>query len=133
VTGPIEAASRAIAREYEALASAAEDIDPTLRDWILGRRNRALIDVVKTERKITAHLKKRRADEIRQIRRVSMNLHPDGAPQERVLNVVPFLARYGPGLLRDAARAMEAIIGDTTPDWRAEAGGAADVAGPDDA
>jgi bacillithiol biosynthesis cysteine-adding enzyme BshC len=133
VTGPIEAAGRAIAREYEALASAAEDIDPTLREWILGRRNRALIDVVKTERKITAHLKKRRADEIRQIRRVSMNLHPDGAPQERVLNVVPYLARYGPGLLRDAARAMEANIGDTTPDWRAEAGGAADVAGPDDA
>ena len=133
VTGPIETAGRAIEREYDALASAAERIDPTLRDWILGRRNRALIDVVKTERKITAHLKKRRADEIRQIRRVSMNLHPDGAPQERVLNVLPYLARYGPGLLRDAARAMEAKLGDTAPDWHDVDGGGADGAGPDDA
>jgi hypothetical protein len=62
-----------------------------------------------------------------------MNLHPDGAPQERVLNVLPYLARYGPGLLRDAARAMEAKLGDTAPDWHDVDGGGADGAGPDDA
>jgi bacillithiol biosynthesis cysteine-adding enzyme BshC len=118
VTGPLDRARTAIEREYDALANAAERIDPTLREWIIGRRNRALIDVVRTERKITAHMKKRRADEIRQLRRLSMNLHPDGAPQERVLNVLPYLARYGPGLLRDAATAMAAVLDRPAPEWQ---------------
>jgi bacillithiol biosynthesis cysteine-adding enzyme BshC len=118
VTGGLERLRATIEREYDELASAAGAIDPTLREWVAGKRNRALIDAATTERKIVGHLKKRRGDEIRQLRRVSLNLYPDGAPQERVLNLLPYLARYGPGLLRDIAAAMDAPLDRRAADWQ---------------
>lgn len=118
VTGALERLRATIEREYDELASAAAAIDPTLREWVAGKRNRALIDAATTERKIVGHLKKRRGDEIRQLRRVSLNLHPDGAPQERGLNALPYLARYGPGLLRDIAAAMDAPLDRRAADWQ---------------
>lgn len=117
VTERIERLRDSVERDYDGLAEAAAAIDPTLRLWVLGKRNRALGDIAKTEHKITSHLKKRRGDEIRQLARLSANLRPGGAPQERVLNVLPYLARYGPALLRDIAGAMDVTLDGRFPDW----------------
>jgi hypothetical protein len=32
---------------------------------------------------------------------------PDNKPQERVLTIAPFLARYGPGLIAELSEAIE--------------------------
>jgi bacillithiol biosynthesis cysteine-adding enzyme BshC len=117
VTQPLERLREALEREFGALAVAAAGIDPTLHDWVMSRRNRALSDVARSERKVTSHLKKRRSDQIRQLRRASINLHPNGAPQERVLNALPLLARYGPALLRDIAACMRVDLDARVPGW----------------
>lgn len=117
ITAPLERLRETLEHEFGGLAGAAAEIDPTLRAWVMGRRNRALSDVARTERKVTAHLKKRRGDQIRQLRRASLNLYPDGAPQERVLNALPYLSRYGPALLRDIAGGMHVDFDSSVPGW----------------
>jgi bacillithiol biosynthesis cysteine-adding enzyme BshC len=81
------------------------DIDRNL-DMALGaRRNRALLEVAEAERKILAHFKK--ADPgTRDLPFVRNHLAPQGTPQERMLNVFPYLA-VRPTLLRDIAERME--------------------------
>lgn len=118
ITGLLERLGTSVEDEYDALADEASAIDPTLRRWVLRLRNRALGDIVKAEHKVTSHMKKRRSQETGQLRRISMNLFPDGSPQERVLNVLPYLARYGPGLLNDVRSAMEVRMDRPAPGWR---------------
>ncbi len=87
------------AREYAALEAIAADIDPTLVRPIQGLRSRALGGVDKAEKKLVQHLKRRFDTETTQIRRARTAVLPGGRPQERVLTVAPFLARYGHGIL----------------------------------
>ena len=54
------------------------------------------------------HLKKRQATETQQIARARELVLPLGRPQERVLTLAPWLARYGPALLREL---LEVISG----------------------
>ena len=53
------------------------------------------------EKRLVSHLKKRQATETQQIARARELILPLGRPQERVLTVAPWLARYGPALLRE--------------------------------
>jgi uncharacterized protein YllA (UPF0747 family) len=69
-------------------------------------RNRALSDVAELERKLLRHTKYLQTQQLRQVARARAVLRPQSAPQERVLNVFPFLAMYGPNLLRDTAAVM---------------------------
>lgn len=87
------------AREYAALEALAAEVDPTLLRPIQGLRSRALGGVDKAETKMVQHLKRRFDTETTQIQRARTALLPGGRPQERVLTVAPFLARYGHGLL----------------------------------
>jgi uncharacterized protein YllA (UPF0747 family) len=57
--------------------------------------------VERAERRFLAGVKRREADVMRQIATVRGALYPHGAPQERKLAYVAFLARYGPQLLDD--------------------------------
>ncbi len=87
------------AREYAALEAIAADVDPTLLRPIQGLRSRALGGVDKAEKKMVQHLKRRFETETTQIQRARTAVLPGGRPQERVLTVAPFLARYGHGIL----------------------------------
>jgi uncharacterized protein YllA (UPF0747 family) len=102
---------------YDALAEGAALIDPTLKPFVLSARNNALSQVDTAEKKLTSHLKKRSETELDQLRKAAVHLYPGGAAQERVLNVLPFLARYGPGLLQDIAGVIRVSLDRPSPEW----------------
>jgi bacillithiol biosynthesis cysteine-adding enzyme BshC len=109
----LEALRRAIDRAYEAVARHAAEIDPTLAKPLQGVRHQALAGTHDIEKKLIHHLKKREETELTQLARARTAVLPQGKPQERLLTVAPFLARYGPALLGDLRGAIRA--------WYAEA------------
>jgi bacillithiol biosynthesis cysteine-adding enzyme BshC len=118
VLDPIARLRSAIAQQYAALADGASAIDPTLRGWVTGVRNQALGQLESAEKKITSHLKKRSEIELEQLRKATVSLYPAGVLQERMLNGLPMIARYGPGLFRDLVAAMEIRLDRPLPGWR---------------
>ena len=84
---------------YGRLATEIARLDPTLERTVQSARNAALAGTHEIEKKLVASLK--RADETLtgQVARARAALAPEGKPQERVLTMATFLARYGPGLL----------------------------------
>jgi bacillithiol biosynthesis cysteine-adding enzyme BshC len=99
---------RAAAEEaYAALERTASAIDPTLVRPIQGARHQALAGAGEVEKKLVQHLKRRQETELGQITRARTAVLPGGKPQERVLTVAPFLARYGPALVDDLRDAIE--------------------------
>jgi bacillithiol synthase len=110
----------AVEEGYGRLERSASDIDPTLVRPIQGARHQALAGTQEIEKKLVQHLKRRRETELGQIRRARTAVLPGGKPQERVLTLVPFLARYGPALIDDLRDAIEAwyagaLEGASTP------------------
>lgn len=92
---------RALEAGHGHLASAAARLDATLERSVLGARNASLARVDRLERRLVAAVKRRSSTVTGQIARARAALFPDGRPQERVLGVCSFLARYGPSLLDD--------------------------------
>jgi uncharacterized protein YllA (UPF0747 family) len=97
----------AVESGYEQLARAAETIDPTLTRPIQGVRQQAVAGTQEVEKKLVQHLKRRQETELGQLARARSAVLPNQKPQERVLTVAPFLARYGPAFLRDLAAEIE--------------------------
>jgi bacillithiol synthase len=98
----------AIEAGYEALGQSATEIDPTLVRPVQGAKHQALAGLQDMEKKLVQHLKRRQDIELGQIAKARTLVLPDGKPQERVLTIAPFLARYGPGLVSDLSDAIEA-------------------------
>jgi bacillithiol synthase len=92
---------------YGVLERAAADIDPTLARPAQSARQQALAGTQDIEKKLVHHLKRRQETELGQLARARTAVMPGGKPQERVLTIAPFLARYGPGLLAELADAFE--------------------------
>ena len=88
-------------------SGAPREIDPTLARPVQGARHQALSGTQDVEKKLVQHLKRRQETELGQIARARTAVQPGGKPQERVLTVAPFLARYGPALVTDLAEAIE--------------------------
>lgn len=67
------------------------------------------------ERRLVAAAKREHADVMEEIGTARGSLYPFGTPQERMLNFVPFLARYGPALqddmLGEARRHVSGLTG----------------------
>ena len=103
----LERLRAAIQREYELVERAAVDVDPTLARPVQSTRQQALGGAQDIEKKLLQHLKRRRETELGQLARARTAVAPDGRPQERVLTIAPFLARYGPALLGELAGAFE--------------------------
>jgi uncharacterized protein YllA (UPF0747 family) len=117
VNAALEALRSSIRAGYDDLAAAGAEVDPTLRRWVQGKRNSALIQVEKAGKKVASHLRKKNAIALSQLRRAAANIQPDGTPQERVFGVLPYLARYGAGILPDLAEAMDVSIDRKMPAW----------------
>ncbi|HEY5219610.1 MAG TPA: bacillithiol biosynthesis BshC, partial [Gemmatimonadaceae bacterium] len=70
------------------------------------------------ERRLLAAAKRRGSDGLRDLHLARAAIWPDGARQERTLNFIPFLARYGDGLwarMREGADAHAAsLLGRST-------------------
>ena len=73
---------------------------------IQSARQQALGGTQDIEKKLVQHLKRRQETELGQLARARTAIVPNGKPQERVLTVAPFLARFGPGLLEELAGAF---------------------------
>ncbi len=93
---------------YATIERAAGDIDPTLVRPVQSARHQALSGTQDVEKKLVQHLKRRQETELGQIARARTAVQPSGKPQERVLTVASFLARYGSALVADLGSAIEA-------------------------
>ncbi|HEX6925482.1 MAG TPA: bacillithiol biosynthesis cysteine-adding enzyme BshC [Longimicrobiaceae bacterium] len=90
---------RSLTEGYRILIEESKRIDPTLEGALARLRNEALTRVSESEKKITQHIKRKEGVRIGQLDRLLAHLRPDGKPQDRVLNVIPFLGRHGLSLL----------------------------------
>jgi uncharacterized protein YllA (UPF0747 family) len=108
----LERLRAALAEEYAVLEQAAVAIDPTLARPAQAARQSAVSGSEDLEKKLVQHLKRRQETELGQLARARTAVMPGGKPQERVLTVAPFLARYGPSLLTELTDSFEAWYRD---------------------
>ncbi len=78
-----------------------QQLDPTLERTVQSARNAALAGTNEIEKKLIASLKRTQGTLVSQLTRARAALMPDGKPQERVLTVASFLARYSLSLLEE--------------------------------
>lgn len=90
-----------LAEQLDAMSDAiAEESAPVAAAVTAGLRANLMRRLDRFERRLIAAAKKRHADIMQEIATARGSLYPLGKPQERSLNFVPLLARYGP-VLRD--------------------------------
>ncbi|HEX9310120.1 MAG TPA: bacillithiol biosynthesis BshC, partial [Gemmatimonadaceae bacterium] len=110
-------ATRAFLEErLEALSDAvAEGRAPVSPAVTGGLRANLMRRLDRFERRLIASVKKQHAETMQEIGTARGSLYPFGKPQERGLNFVPFLARYGPALrdemLLHARRHANSLVG----------------------
>jgi bacillithiol synthase len=85
------------------LLKEARTIDPTLKGPVDHARTTAMSALDDVEKKIVQSLKRENEIALGQLEKARVHLFPDGKPQERVLNVFPYLARYGRELIPHVA------------------------------
>lgn len=95
-----------------ALAASGGPIEPRVA---AGHGLRAVWLAERLERRILAAVKRRETDSMYALATARGSLFPFGKRQERVLNFIPLLARYGPALLEDM-RAAAAVHARTLVD-----------------
>jgi bacillithiol synthase len=83
------------------------NVDPPTRLALGAQRNLALAAVDRAERKLLRGLRRREVKLLDDLRAARVLLRPDGAPQERVHSILPYLAREGEGLLARLAERVE--------------------------
>jgi len=96
-----------IEQEFGRLDRVSGAIDPTLAKPIKSARNSSFAAVNDIEKRLVAHLKQTNDVLVQQIAKARSNLYPLGKPQERVLNPVPYLVRYGRAYVTDALAAAQ--------------------------
>jgi len=108
---------KVIQEAYQAVYDAAEGIDPTLKGPIFAARGQAFKGAAEVEKKIRQHVKLKEETGLEQIEKAAVNLAPEGKPQERVLNVHQYLARYGDELIPSILERMEVELDGAVHGW----------------
>jgi bacillithiol synthase len=103
----LEELRKAVGSRFPLLLAAANDIDPTLIKPIQAAEQTMLNQVGNVEKRLVAHLKKRDETAIRQVAAARNALFPNHQPQERVLNPIHYLVRYGEDYLTGLRAACE--------------------------
>lgn len=85
----------AIGEHSSRLLEAVRDVDPTLKGPVGSARNTAFAAFSDAEEKIVQAVKRENEIALSQLEKARIHLFPDGAPQERRLNVLYYLVRYG--------------------------------------
>ncbi len=88
-----------IEQGYAPVIQAADTVDPTLERPAAAARGQALHAVERLAKKLLQHARKRESVELGQVARARLSVRPLGKPQERVLSMAGFLARYGAGVV----------------------------------
>lgn len=84
---------------YDALTRKAEGVDQTLLAHVIALRKNAERGLEGLEKKLVRAEKRKYADQLRQLEALHEELFPGNGLQERVENILPFLARYGDGII----------------------------------
>ena len=99
----LSALRRALGEGLSGAEGAIREGFPGLRASV-GKTRKAMFDAVaELEGQVDAEVRRQQETRIDQIRRLALQLHPDGRPQERVLSPFYHLARYGDELVATAA------------------------------
>ncbi len=98
-------AKGAVARTYKEVEALVGEIDPTLKGPAAQAAGHAAHQLDGLQKKAIQALKRRHEDLRAQVHRVREHLMPGGRPQERVLCLLPFLAKYGWDLAETIRRA----------------------------
>ena len=101
----------AVGKGAGTLAKAAQEIDSTLKGPVTHARNAAFSAFDDAERKILQAVKRQNEITLGQLEKAQKNLFPDGKPQERVLNALYYLARYGPELIPTLLEEFQVALG----------------------
>jgi bacillithiol biosynthesis cysteine-adding enzyme BshC len=107
----LEGLRAALVDGYAALSEAAVGIEPTLKRPVETARNQALHAVDEVEKRLVGALKRSNEGVLQQLARARTSLYPDGQPQERVLTLASYLARYGRPFLEVLGEAAAAHAG----------------------
>ena len=94
---------------YEALKALARPVDPTLEQHVTALQVRALEPIRSLEKKLLKAEKRRFSEQQRQIQTLKAALFPHDNLQERVENILPWYAAYGPQILDELYRQSPAI------------------------
>lgn len=81
--------------------------DPTLIKTVETTVNSMIHQVDGLEKKILSAHKKKNDTLRQQLYRLSANLYPSGVYQERVINIVPWLCKYGPDFLKELSSIVD--------------------------
>lgn len=92
-----------IETRYARASGAVKQIDPTLERTVESARNAALAGMNEVEKKLIASVKRSQGTVLSQIARARAALMPNGKPQERVLTIASFAARYSWSVIDDIA------------------------------
>jgi bacillithiol biosynthesis cysteine-adding enzyme BshC len=96
-----------VVSRFDELAGIVEGIDPTLVGALAAERDRILLRTARAERGIGRAHKRSDRVALDRLDRVLDALRPNGQPQDRVLSVAPFLARYGERFLDEVREAID--------------------------
>jgi uncharacterized protein YllA (UPF0747 family) len=86
-------------------------VDPTLETSLEGTLNYMMFRIGKFEKKLVRHLKKAEHLTATQLRRAAAALFPGSGLQERTLNGMPYLSRYGMDLVDTLGQALPESYG----------------------
>lgn len=129
VAAALAEAARSVAVSLEQIErSAVEDAALVPRAVVEGAERALCHRLGRLERRLVAAVKQREHAVMRDLATARAALVPDGAPQERRLNLLPLLARHGPPLLdslRDAAGAHARAVVHGSGQSPSERGGQA--------
>lgn len=117
VTATVAGLRDQIAECYGKLVDATQSIDPTLKSPVENARNSSQKTLADIEKKIVSHLKKKNEVGVEQLKKASLNLYPNGEPQERVINALTYLARYGTEFMDAVLRKIETPLDSAASDW----------------
>jgi uncharacterized protein YllA (UPF0747 family) len=92
---------------FKGVGEAIAAVDPTLKATVGQTAGHIKGHLDQLERKAIQALKRREAETRQQVQRVREALMPGGRPQERVFPVLPYLAKYGPGVIQTVRNAID--------------------------
>jgi bacillithiol biosynthesis cysteine-adding enzyme BshC len=92
---------------FHEVAEAIAAVDPTLKATVGQAAGHFQGHLDQLERKAVQALKRREGEARQQVQRLCEALMPGGKPQERVFPILPFLAKYGPGLIQTLHAAID--------------------------
>lgn len=92
-------------RHYAVMGGALPALDPALQAIVAQNEGRVRHEIAWLRQKAEQAHRAHHEVLVRQFKKLGQNLFPLGQPQDRVLNVIPFLFRHGPALLETLAEA----------------------------